>query len=610
MTVSRFLKGQISAKAPYKQSLSKLVVDVDPVQAGTPSIGATTNAPYVSRPCGNGNSEFVKIVGGTIGWGQIVNKSSIPSTNTTYGITFTNNGDGSVSVSGDANGNAYFYVLGSSGITVNVLEGHKIYVRGCPNGGSASSYMMQINNGSWNYDYGEGIIIAKGTADIKQFAIKVSNGTHLATAIKFYPLIFDLTAMFGTTIADYAYSLEQAQAGSGISWLRSYGFFTENYYPYSAAKLESVQTSGHVMRGFNAWDEVWDLGGISNSTGADYSDNTMIRAKNYIPVFPNTAYYLKCEYNLNVRYYKADKTYLSGSVQAHNTTVTTPSGAHYMRFYVASGYGTTYQNNICVNISCDRNGEYEPYWSETYPLDDVILRGIPKLADGEMYFDGDTYASDGTVTRNYGTRAYQAGDESLTDAITDGTNTVYKLTTPTTESADPYTDPIAIDPYGSESWVDAGTRDFAMPVGNETTLANIYPITGWTGANIYMGKVQGTPLETIPVTWQTEAGTVYGGTFDAMTGVLTETMENIASYNGETIGEPWLSSYDAYTPGGTPTTGAQVVYTATASTYQLTAPTISDIYPEIWADCGDVDAEYGLSALGLTAQLSLVNPFA
>ena len=65
--------------------------------------------------------------------------------------------------------------------------------------------------------------------------------------------------------------------------------------------------------------------------------------------------------------------------------------------------------------------------------------------------------------------------------------------------------------------------------------------------------------------------TVYGGTVNFTTGTLTVKTANIASYNGETIGEPWWSSMDEYVAGTTPTTGAQVVYTlATPTTVSLT----------------------------------------
>ena len=65
--------------------------------------------------------------------------------------------------------------------------------------------------------------------------------------------------------------------------------------------------------------------------------------------------------------------------------------------------------------------------------------------------------------------------------------------------------------------------------------------------------------------------TVYGGQVDFKTGKVRVTLANIASYNGETIGEPWWSSMDEYVEGATPTTGAQVVYTLeTPTTVSLT----------------------------------------
>ena len=101
-----------------------------------------------------------------------------------------------------------------------------------------------------------------------------------------------------------------------------------------------------------------------------------------------------------------------------------------------------------------------------YPLDDSLtLRGVAVIDDNNnIKFDGDEYAPDGTVTRKYGIRAYQSGDESLANAITDMTNTVYKLTIPTTESADPYESLQICDPLGTEEYVTTGI----VPVGHET----------------------------------------------------------------------------------------------------------------------------------------------
>ena len=54
---------------------------------------------------------------------------------------------------------------------------------------------------------------------------------------------------------------------------------------------------------------------------------------------------------------------------------------------------------------------------------------------------------------------------------------------------------------------------------------------------------------------------VYQGTLDAVRQVIIATMLVIDSYNGETIGEPWISDRDEYAAGATPSTGAQVAYT-------------------------------------------------
>ena len=117
--------------------------------------------------------------------------------------------------------------------------------------------------------------------------------------------------------------------------------------------------------------------------------------------------------------------------------------------------------------------------------------------------------------------------------------------------------------------------------------SNICPISGLTGLSVYVSPTQDPDDATVyNVDWTTQAGTVYGGTLDVVTGQITMTMANIASYNGETIGEPWVSSMDAYVSGNTPTTGAQVVYTlATPQTIQLTPKTINALVGQnyIWS---------------------------
>ena len=260
--------------------------------------------------------------------------------------------------------------------------------------GGTVAWNQLANNGSASVASGHKYIsCSSGT-----WSIGTSNGTAISA-----DMVFDITLMFGSTIADYIYGLGSA---SCVSWFRN--LFSSASYPYDAGSLQSVKTSAHKMVGFNQWDEEWEVGGIDSSTGANVVGTNTIRAKNNIRIIPNTVYHYKCSAAAAVRYYDASGNYLVSYAAAitANSNFTTPSDAAFMRFVVFAAYGTTYNHDICINLSLDgeRNGEYEPYVECEYALGGTIeLRGILKLdANNNLYYDGDEYASDGTVTRRYG----------------------------------------------------------------------------------------------------------------------------------------------------------------------------------------------------------------
>ena len=96
------------------------------------------------------------------------------------------------------------------------------------------------------------------------------------------------------------------------------------------------------------------------------------------------------------------------------------------------------------------------------------------------------------------------------------------------------------------------------------------------------------------ITFPSSVGTVYGGTLNVTTGVLTVDRGFIASYNSETLPSTWISDRDVYTSGTTPTTGAQVVYKlATPTTVQLTPTEVSTLLGSntIQSD-GSMELEY------------------
>ena len=583
---------------------------------------STDKVPYTFKAVGRdvyGDRESDKIVGGTVAWNQLVSASAT---------------------------------------SVTVQSSHK--------------YIAKIG-GAWS------VAASSGST------ISVTGGTDM---------LIDLTAMFNPTIADYIYSLEQSQAGAGVAWFRNY--FPKDYYPYDPGTLRSVEgVSAHETVGFNQWDEEWELGAISTSTGGNYADNARVRSKNYIPILPNTQYWFKrgdTPTTCTVFWYDANKNFISSAGQSWSYEIrTTPANAHYMRFFYI---GTTYNHDICINLSDpSRNGEYEPYQKHTYPLDSSLtLRGTPKLVDGKLAFDGDTYPPSGEVQRRYGMATFNGSsseswsksssalngfyismsalgmkeygtvvnsygypqarnvndyfknygrvytdytfsidiDPSLCGSTVESFKTylashpitiVYELSTPTTETAEPFTNPQVVDNSGTEAYVTTGI----VPVGHDTT---------------YLTR------------------DIFGGTLDLVTGVLTVDRAmvdlgtlNWAEYNaigGDTMmwasisltdqdtATPSCSHYkgvskatsngDAYNKGnGTccflggadkrlyirddekatytraefkaAVSGAQFVYKlATPQTYQLTPHQIQTLVGQnnVWSDAGEVDVTFNL----------------
>lgn len=117
-------------------------------------------------------------------------------------------------------------------------------------------------------------------------------------------------------------------------------------------------------------------------------------------------------------------------------------------------------------------------------------------------------------------------------------------------------------------------------VVGETYNTTVYP-------QLELGSTA-TDYEPYGNTYTTALGrTIYGGSLDVVSGVLTVTHGNIASYNGETLPSTWISDRDVYASGTTPTTGAQVVYElAEPQTYQLTPQQIDLLLGtnHLWSD--------------------------
>ena len=242
-------------------------------------------------------------------------------------------------------------------------------------------------------------------------------------------MCIDLTALFGSTIADYIYSLEQATAGAGVAWFRKY--FPNAYYGYQRGKIESVNVANRKVVGKNLYTDspsfdgfidanIWTLQSETLNGHPVYKSNTAWRGmwkSIYLPVGTYT-FSVQAKMDTSAQcYLYVLQGLLQNPAELDVTTIyitPTTSWSKYSGTFTVTKAGTVafriecYANNMGLYISeyqleiGSTATDYEPYKEYTFPFANKQLRGIPKLVDNKLSYDGDIYTADGTVTRKYG----------------------------------------------------------------------------------------------------------------------------------------------------------------------------------------------------------------
>lgn len=131
------------------------------------------------------------------GVNNLFDKNTFFATGTKAGVTFTNNGDGTITVNGTATGGGYLNFGAPLSHNV-VIDGHKCLLRGCPENNSQGKILLKLHNqGAHNFwDSGSGAI---GTIDGSlglSWGIAWS-GTPTFDNLVFKPELYDLTAIYG-----------------------------------------------------------------------------------------------------------------------------------------------------------------------------------------------------------------------------------------------------------------------------------------------------------------------------------------------------------------------------------------------------------------------------
>lgn len=205
------------------------------------------------------------------------------------------------------------------------------------------------------------------------------------------------------------------------------GSTATSWTPYSnICPIDGVSAVSVFHRGANLFDEVIELGSISNTTGEDAPNDTYCRSKNYIAVPLGQNLYISNEnaYTLGLRFYDKNKTFIGSRAFLTSKVMTygtqdLPTNTAFIRIVNTST--NTYSNDISINYPSS-DTEYHAYNSNS----NVILINL-----GGTYYGGHfTQNKDGH--RQFEVTHKRIELASLTDwsRITNYTNPFFRATLP------------------------------------------------------------------------------------------------------------------------------------------------------------------------------------
>lgn len=395
------------------------------------------NGAYNFRQTGNGIVSFIPknseptYVGATFAWNQLVNHGNFDSSSG-WNATFTvSDGVASASYTSSGSMNSTLYRSASP------ISGHKFFV--------SYDYMCTAANQTRvRYPFVANSIntTANVWARFSFIGIGASGQTSIgaqsnsvsgATSSYKNFICVDLTLAFGSTIADYAYTLESGNAGDGVAWLKAQGFFKEDYYAYDAGSLQSVETEKAINTGIDPTDiHTYQLGHakLRGIPGLDADNNIVYSGDTY-----------KSNGKITRRF---------AEITLNGSESWTRRGTNYYFSYKVGDYGTV------VN-----------YHSVSTQYEAVAI-STGNTVIGVTLINSSTYNGAFINIRPEGFASMTAAQFQAL-LVANPITVAYELSTPTTESSASFTSLQFAEAGGTEQLVDYafnhGTRDIEIPVG-------------------------------------------------------------------------------------------------------------------------------------------------
>lgn len=249
--------------------------------------------------------------------------------------------------------------------------------------------------------------------------------------------------------------------------------------------LDGVSAVNVVRTGANICNQIFELGDISASTGANIDSNVVIRTKDYISVRPETQYFIYVGDGSNLavrtRFYDKNKNYLGynqydGTNVKYNSVFKTPENCYFMRFTPQTSYGTTYNDDISVNYP-STDTSYHAYngITRTISLGQTVYGGSVTVdEDGACELtDGYKRVDMGTLNYTY-VPAYQYFYAEISDKKEGMTNVKADGYTTTTVAFDGTQSDLTIKGGASNHRVFLTNRTYTDPNTLKTALSGVY----------------------------------------------------------------------------------------------------------------------------------------
>lgn len=178
---------------------------------------------------------------------QVADLSGFVSPYTRSGITFTNNGDGSIALNGTATADSYVILQ-----PISKSVAGAVYLLGSEQNTSeygVANGLILPPEAKWTYDPGVG-----ATGAHTNYTLIVKNGVTVNNVIVF-PQIYNLTAMYGAgnepkTLADFRKD------------------YPENYYPYNSIHTKNLWTCNKTVYFFsyNKTTQIYTINGMGSNS--------------------------------------------------------------------------------------------------------------------------------------------------------------------------------------------------------------------------------------------------------------------------------------------------------------------------------------------------------